>query len=87
MFLLAVLDLQKDLGGVKKYTQVLWQAGQSCLWHCGKGLEAMKEIALFFCSSPPAFKLQSAISGCNSTEVLLLLPVNYNISNIWLQRP
>lgn len=63
------------------------QAGQSSLWLHVKGLEAVKETALFFCNPPPAFKLQNAISGCIGTNVFLLVPVSYNVSKIRLQQP
>lgn len=53
MLLLTILELQKDLGWAKKYTQVyLTQGDQSYLWYHGKGLEAMKDTALFLCSLP-----------------------------------
>lgn len=52
-----------------------------------KGLEAVKETALFFYNPPSAFKLQNAISGCIGTNVFLLVPVSYNVSKIRLQQP
>lgn len=45
----------------------------------------MKETSLFFCTTPPAFKLQNAISGCIDTNVFLLVPVIYNVFKIQLE--
>lgn len=46
----------------------------------------MKKTSLFFCTPPPAFKLQNAISGCIGTNMFLLVPVIYNVFKIWLQQ-
>lgn len=47
----------------------------------------MQEASLFFCTPPPAFKLQKAISGCFGAKMFLLVPVIYNAFKTWWQQP